>query len=577
MNSAPYQPTKISFLLLSVCLTVLALLWSSNKANAQDLPSPSPNLQTLPANSYIIAMDNTNQKAANGYFNLKTYGFIVYLLNKNIHVRWVITAGKAKDATDFAASSVQIRPTVNLVPTSRSYKDGPFVIFASDTAGVAALADAYYSQAALSGADRPNIFRNITATQVDVRYDLNGFKPRAGILNDGGNDTIHVNYMLAASIPVANYSITDGKNLASGCFTFASEPHNTNQGAAVDTAVACIKRFVLAGGNFLAQCAADSNYENNPLGRFQTTLGMNVTNINIGTTLSYPNPDLSFSQFEGPFLGYDGYSFIQNWLIKGSATNNEHGHTMGSGTYASYNVATAAKLRSGIGGLVFYIGVHSFTNGSFVQAVPVQMNNGIRMYMNAFLTPANLVCGSALPVHFSSFRGTLDQEAVQLQWGVVNNQTIHHFEIEQSLDGSNFSKAGSQFSLPEAGTISYKASLPAAANAVFYRIKMVNFDGSFDYSGTILVKYEGPAQNNALDAFLEGSANLVVNYRTTIAGTQTLSLYSASGARILEKKVELQSGINRIQTILPFKLASGVYLVQLWDNFQMSAAKLVVR
>ena len=98
----------------------------------------------------------------------------------------------------------------------------------------------------------------------------------------------------------------------------------------------------------MAQCAADSNYENNPLGRFQTTKGMNVTNLDIGTNLAYPNPDLSFSQFEGPFLGYDGFSFIQNWTIIGSPKNNENDHTTGTSTFSSNIVASEAKLKTGI-------------------------------------------------------------------------------------------------------------------------------------------------------------------------------------------------------------------------------------
>ncbi|MFZ4771418.1 MAG: hypothetical protein ACOYLO_14640, partial [Ferruginibacter sp.] len=59
----------------------------------QDLPNPGSNLQTLPSGSYIIAMDNTNQSNTAGNFNLKSYGLIVHLLNNNVRMRWVITAG----------------------------------------------------------------------------------------------------------------------------------------------------------------------------------------------------------------------------------------------------------------------------------------------------------------------------------------------------------------------------------------------------------------------------------------------------------------------------------------------------
>jgi len=99
----------------------------------------------------IIAMDNTNQLNASSLFNLKAYGLVVYLLNNNIKVKWIITAGKEKDGIDFIVTSDQIKPTLNATAISRTFKTGPFVIFSSDTTGVVALIDAYYSANSLSG------------------------------------------------------------------------------------------------------------------------------------------------------------------------------------------------------------------------------------------------------------------------------------------------------------------------------------------------------------------------------------------------------------------------------------------
>jgi hypothetical protein len=77
-------------------LFVVLLLGFIPKVQSQntDLPGPATNLQTLPLDSYIIAMDNTNQLNSSALFNLKAYGLVVYLLNNNIKVKWVITAGK---------------------------------------------------------------------------------------------------------------------------------------------------------------------------------------------------------------------------------------------------------------------------------------------------------------------------------------------------------------------------------------------------------------------------------------------------------------------------------------------------
>src|SRR5687767_4868963 len=115
----------------------------------------------------------------------------------------------------------------------------------------------------LTGNYRPRVFR-LTRNEpvVDIRYDLTNYIVKAAVLNDGARQAIHLNYMVKAGIPGPNYTISNGTNLTSGCFTFASEPHNDFSGAAVDAAILGIKAFVNIGGNFLAQCAGIANYEN---------------------------------------------------------------------------------------------------------------------------------------------------------------------------------------------------------------------------------------------------------------------------------------------------------------------------
>ncbi|GAC1424313.1 MAG: hypothetical protein NVS9B7_10630 [Flavisolibacter sp.] len=557
-------------------LIAFAAVFIGTSTLGQDLPGPPANLQSLPAGSYIIAMDNANQTAANGLFNIKTYGLIVHLLNNNVRVRWAIRAGKLKDAVDFNVSSIQIKPFLNILPKARDFKDGPFVIFASDTLGVGSKIDGFCSSNSLTGANYPNIFKTTVSAIVDIRYDLNFFKPNAAVLNDGGNDTIHINYMQAASIPTSNYNISNGSVLASGCYTFASEPHNTNQGPAVDFAIRSIKNFVLAGGNFLAQCAADSNYENNPLGRFQTTNGMNVTNLDIGTILAYPNPDLSFSQFEGPFLGYDGFSFIQNWTILGSPKNNENDHTTGTSSFGSNIVASEAKLKTGIGGLVYYTGVHSFTNPFAVAQFPVEMNNGLRMYMNAFLTPAILVCGSVLPVTLTGFNGVLNNNTVRLQWSLPENEIAHYFDIEESMDGINFIAIARRAGTYRTGLENYVLNnLKTNLNSAYYRVRVVHFNGSVYYSNIISLKDAHTVGDNSISVIGDnagGSLNFV--YQSGSNANTDISVYSSEGQRVYGGNKYCAKGVNAIS--IPCQtLSHGVYILEVRQDMHKAVSKFI--
>jgi Secretion system C-terminal sorting domain len=90
---------------------ILAWLISYLPAPAQnDLPPPTADVQTIPAGSWIIPMDNTYQ-GTSGIFNLKTYGLLNQLLWNNVHLKWAIKTGKGKDSVDFKANALQMLPT----------------------------------------------------------------------------------------------------------------------------------------------------------------------------------------------------------------------------------------------------------------------------------------------------------------------------------------------------------------------------------------------------------------------------------------------------------------------------------
>src|SRR5688572_33443475 len=102
--------------------------------SAQDIPGATASIQTAPAGSIVIAMDNTNQatstiNAATGtyLFNLKAYGLVTLFRNAGIYVNWVISTGKAKDGIDFTGTAERIYPTY-VAPQSLDFRAGPFLI-----------------------------------------------------------------------------------------------------------------------------------------------------------------------------------------------------------------------------------------------------------------------------------------------------------------------------------------------------------------------------------------------------------------------------------------------------------------
>lgn len=363
------------------------------------MPQPAANYQILPAGSLVIAMDNATQANSTNNFNLRSYGLVVFLLNNNVKVSWIIQSGKSKDGIDFSTTACMVKPSIGTI-SNFNFKAGPFVVSVNDTIGVAGLIDNFNSNTS-QATNKVKVYRTMADAMVDQRYNLTGFKPKAALLNNGGNWTIHKDYLLAAGINfginsigtmATNWEQAIASDLMSSCFTFASEGHWSESNLTTAKNVTNnIRTFLLAGGNVLAECAAVRTYEN--VGRFHSTGGINVTTENAFsnalTTLSYNNADLSYSQFNGDININKGGS-LKNWTYSGSIQNNEHNHV--NGTQNNTNIgASVSKLNTGQnGGLLFYLGNHKFDRIDDLTVL-----NGIRMYLNAFLTPPpnnNTVC-----------------------------------------------------------------------------------------------------------------------------------------------------------------------------------------
>ncbi len=476
---------------MKTIVPVLMFLYTALSVNAQsnkDMPAPVANLQTLATGSYVIPMDNNLQLNASNFFNLKAYGLIVHLLNNGVKLKWSIRAGKLKDGTDFSGTALRILPTQAALPSLYNFLAGPFVIDAADTSGVAAIVQSFYTANALVGNNRPAVFQlTAPALNVDIRYNMTGFIPKAVVLNDGNKTAIHLGFMTKASIPTTNYQLASANDLVSRCFTFASEPH-IEPGTMNTSYLNAVHVFTKYGGNFLAQCQAVESYENHASGRFHTTGGINYPNTAVSSAdTRYPNADLAYSQFQGAF-SIQQVGTVQNWILKAGSTNKSTTHSHATGNPTSPVGASVAKMNGSTqdGGLVFYLGNHDFASVSLYESI-----NGIRMYMNALLTPTSLNrncnIGTFLVAVLSStiqnFSVYQNNSKAQLNWTIDKNSTINRFAIERSFDGMSFSETGTVAALTTTAEYYFTETIQSAQGSVmYYRLRIEDQQGKTGYS-----------------------------------------------------------------------------------------------
>jgi len=355
-----------------------------------DLPNPNANLQLVKSGSLIIPMDLTNQ-ALVAPFNLKAYGLIHNLLLNDVPVRWVIRSGKARNDTDFSALAERKWPTV-VAPAVTEFRAGAFII---DSAWVTTAFSPYVLDATTvinNFANSVAVFELKEDKILDVRYEMNQ-RPKIAVFSNGGNQAIHVGILTEAGLtpidtanPLAGGSyVTVAAGLFTGideCYTFASEPHWA--GTIADSLTTDnIRKFILSGGNFLAQCRGVDTYENFSLINIVSTKGIGI--INQTVTHEYFNPDLAYMQFEGDVFENQGGS-ERNWILaNGSQWRPGFYYAISDLNRTDTIVTSGAHIISpdSVGGNVFYLGGHDYSAFSSVELI-----NAARLYMNSSLIPS---------------------------------------------------------------------------------------------------------------------------------------------------------------------------------------------
>ena len=175
---------------------------------------------------------------------------------------------------------------------------------------------------------------------------------------------------------------------------------------------------------------------------------------------------------------------------------------------------------------------------------------------------------TTLPVHLTSFNAKVANCSVNLDWTAATETDFSNYEVQSSTDGSAFKTIASKPVNGPNQKYSYQDPSPRQGN-VYYRLKMVNIDGSFEYSKVIAMKlncdrseivvYPNPvtdilninitnAQDNETQASLFDNAGRLVHTKNLISGTNTIDMTRFSkGVYLLTLKNN--SGIQNIKIV----------------------------
>ena len=233
------------------------------------------------------------------------------------------------------------------------------------------------------------------------------------------------------------------------------------------------------------------------------------------------------------------------------------------------------KTGSGLGGMVFYIGNHSFDVSN------EQNISGMRMYMNAFLMPTqlpgNCFRGAPLPVRLTSFQGNLNNNSVNLQWSVAENENSDKFELEKSKDGINFNTVALVFSTEKAGTENYQYAETMNTDKIFYRLRMIDKAARVSYSNILMFQSNILASSENGIRIMNNPANEFLNFNFQLKNSQPaeVKVIDLTGRVKMKQLLMGSNGNNYFNLQLTGALQKGMYILEVTAGAERFTGKFI--
>jgi hypothetical protein len=178
-----------------------------------------------------------------------------------------------------------------------------------------------------------------------------------------------------------------------------------------------------------------------------------------------------------------------------------------------------------------------------------------------------------LPVTLTNFKGQLVDGLVKLSWTTSREINSSHFVIEKSLDGISYSAIGQVNSGSATGQYSFTDATPLGKSN-YYRLKMVDQDGKFTYSKSLLIR------NDVESLIVKISPNPVttylnVSFKLDKDEVVNLNIYDQMGRVTKRYTLQGSRGINVFNISDLNNLSAGNYVVELKSETISAKQKLI--
>ena len=403
-------------------------------------------------------------------------------------------------------SNAQIVPQLSFqnpqLISGTDMQDGAVYRFSNVTTGIDALVTIVGRSHPKPGGSNPTDYVDIYNMDITSTGPINAFQPDVSFVGNAGNKDWWVDFSVHFVAAGTTNELPSGSGIIYKVTTFDTDGDGTG-----------VREYIQGFGATSYQTSSSTQLTVSPVSR------------TYGSTL------YSGTEFLGPVAAVGSY--IDTTAADVSATLN----------YANQNTV---YFRTGA------------RNANSNWSDPDRYYS---LLFNNFL----YIAPGPLPVNLLSFTAKLNKNNTALDWTTANEVNFSHFVVQRGTDGKSFSDIGTVAGKQSSGSANTVYAFTDNANVqatiIYYRLKMVDVDGTYKYSEIKLVRTSGGGNQASVLVY----PNPVVSeLRVTIPDSWqskkiSFTIYNSIGNAIIQRTINSagQTEIFNLAAVTP-----GLYTVR---------------
>lgn len=194
---------------------------------------------------------------------------------------------------------------------------------------------------------------------------------------------------------------------------------------------------------------------------------------------------------------------------------------------------------------------------------------------------ANAIISQSLPVELSSFKASLHANMVKLNWITQTETNNYGFDIERSLNNMDWKTIGF---IPGSGNsnspkeYSFTDKSLSVNGNYCYRLKQIDIDGQYEFSGVVEVKVTVASNDFKLFQNYPNPFNptTIIRWQAPVDGMQTLKVFDVLGNEVAILVDEYRTAGYYEVEFDASNLSSGIYFCRFSSATSTEIMKMIL-